>query len=147
MPTGSKYCRVDPVLGNHRCLFSQKPILSCTASQKKSRRSIFCVIFSFYEKYKRLWTQKETWTTSAFCFSFWHWYNLLLSKNIVAKKDKIIQLSNDMAKIIMSEFLNPWSRFPLEKLIVPHQFKRFPAIYGTWSFIIVSTRTSRGSKW
>jgi len=41
MPTGSKYSRVDPILGNNRCLFSEKPILSSTATKKKSKPSIF----------------------------------------------------------------------------------------------------------
>ena len=45
MPTGSEYSRVDPVLGIHRCLFSEKPTLISTASQNKSKPSIFCVIF------------------------------------------------------------------------------------------------------
>jgi hypothetical protein len=37
MPTGSKYSTVDPVLGNQRCLFSEKPTLSSTASRNKSK--------------------------------------------------------------------------------------------------------------
>jgi hypothetical protein len=140
MPTGSKYSRVDSVLGNHRCLFSQKPILSSTTSQKKSKRSIFCLIFSFMRN-----TKGNVNHMSAFRFSFRHWHNLLLPKNTVPKKDQIIQISDDMERNNVVRLSNPCSRFPLEKPIVPLQAKRLPAIYGTLNFIITFTRTSRGS--
>jgi hypothetical protein len=35
--------------------------------------------------------------------------------------------------------LTPWSRILLQKLIVPHLVKKFPAFYGTQRFITVFT--------
>jgi len=41
--------------------------------------------------------------------------------------------------------LTPWSIILLEKIIVTHPFKKFPALFGTWRFITVFTRVHHWS--
>jgi hypothetical protein len=38
-----------------------------------------------------------------------------------------------------TNFLTPWSRFLIHKLIVAHLVKKFPNLYGTWRFITTFT--------
>jgi len=42
-------------------------------------------------------------------------------------------------ELLLFFYLNPWSRVLLEKLIVAQLVKKFPAFYGTRSFITVFT--------
>jgi len=51
--------------------------------------------------------------------------------------------------VLLTSQLTPWSRVLFEKPIVTQLVKKFPALYRTWTFITVFTRTRkiRGPVW